>query len=256
MNRKLGLLLLGGCTAAQPRANLWQPLEVLPEEAVRAVVVVRVPAPWWAPDFLIVNKFIDAIPDYAKVDGLEHKAFTISERREFGGIYLFDARPSAESWFGPAWFERVRRQRGVEGDVLILDAPHTTVSSTPEGSALPMKAIRSDAVATLLLSHTVVPPDQRSETFEALAFVHGLAPETFRVYWVTTADGRVGAVTFFSSAAASREFWSSTRLRETERALGSETTLTYFSAPVLFDPRVAKEAAVKGSAQSTRVSSP
>ena len=59
------------------KPSLTHPVAPGAQEAL-ALTIVRVPSPWWAPDFLITRKFIGSIPQYARAPGLQHKADTLS----------------------------------------------------------------------------------------------------------------------------------------------------------------------------------
>jgi heme-degrading monooxygenase HmoA len=61
---------------------------------------------------------------YSSIPGLEFKLFTFEkESGDFGGIYTWRDRTSAEEWFNAEWFERVKRERGSDAYVRFLDAP-------------------------------------------------------------------------------------------------------------------------------------
>lgn len=69
----------------------------------RVVSVVKVKAPWWAPDFLIRNRFEASIPRHAAVPGLLRKFFTLSDDGELGGIYLWESRADADAFTSETW---------------------------------------------------------------------------------------------------------------------------------------------------------
>lgn len=199
-----------------------------------AITIVRVKAPWWAPRFVITGRFVDSIPEYAGAPGLMHKAYTFSDAGEFGGVYLWDSRASAEQWFNEAWHERVKRVRGVDGDVRILDVRSTaTGASMPMGRALPQHGLRTDAVVTWLSSTS------KNARLEDLATALPLADGLVRVSIVAEADGSLGLVTLWSSREAATTYWSTARRAEAAKHLG-ETTLSWFEAPVLLDAAQAK----------------
>lgn len=198
-----------------------------------AITIVRVKAPWWAPRFVITGRFVDSIPEYAGAPGLLHKAYTFSDAGEFGGVYLWDSRTSAEQWFDEAWHERVKRVRGVDGDVRILDVKYAMAGpSTPTGRELPQHGLRTDAVVTWLSS-------LKDARLEDLATALPLADGLVRVNLVTGPDGRVGAVMLWSSREAATAYWSAERRAAAAKHLG-ETTLSWFDAPVLLDAAQAK----------------
>ena len=201
-----------------------------------AITIVRVKSPWWAPNFLIAGRFVDSIPEYAAAPGLLHKAYTFSEAREFGGVYLWNSRGSAEQWFDEKWHERVKRARGVDGDVRILDVKYTMAGpSTPTGRELPQHGLRTDAVVTWLASNSTVDEGRLETLATALPVVDGLV----RVSIVTQADGTAGLVSLWTSHAAATAYWSAERRAAAAKQLG-ETTLSWFDAPVLLDAAQAK----------------
>lgn len=246
--RVLLLLSFLACATAEPMAT------PLPESPVplgppqrHTIAVVRVPAPWWAPGFLITRRFIDSIPEYASAPGLLHKAYTLSDHREFGGVYLWSSRAEAEAWFTPAWHERVRRLRGVDGDVRLLDARHTVETQAPlQGRPLAHHGLETSACVTWLASEPGA-----TLTLEGLSQVLPLATGLVRSSFVTESDGRLGAVLLFSSRDAARAYWSTARLESVRGVMGPHT-LTWFDAPVLLD--AAAEQAVSSDAALTGVS--
>jgi heme-degrading monooxygenase HmoA len=231
-------VVASGCVSVSPLVRAPELPVSLPAPESRAIVVVRVPSPWWAPDFLITGKFVDSIPQYAAAPGLEQKAYTLTEEgRRFGGVYLWESRAAAERWFDEAWHERVRKQRGVEGDVRILDARFTVSGpAEPQGKPLPQHALRTDAVVTWLSASVAVTDGK----LEALATQLSLAPGLIRLSFVTEPDGRVGAVAVWAQRDAAVAYWTKERQANAARALGAEVSLTWFSAPVLLDAAAAK----------------
>lgn len=84
------------------------------------VTVAKVKAPAVATVEFIKQGFVKAIPTYQKIEGLEFKAFSlqkVAESNVFGGIYLWKNKESAEKWFSPQWFSRVKTTYGTDGTV-------------------------------------------------------------------------------------------------------------------------------------------
>jgi hypothetical protein len=110
--------LLAACShlpSAQPTAKLAE--RALGQEVV---AVVKVKSPWYAPRALITSKFRDAVPEHQAAVGLIRKQFSFAENGDFGGVYLWRDKTAAETWFGPEWHARVKKQRGVDGDVRLI----------------------------------------------------------------------------------------------------------------------------------------
>src|SRR3954452_7708783 len=80
----------------------------------RALAVVRVHSPWYAPRFVIRGKFHDVLGEYEALPALQAKYFTITDGGEFGGLYLWDTRADVEKHFDAAWHARVKEKRGVD----------------------------------------------------------------------------------------------------------------------------------------------
>jgi heme-degrading monooxygenase HmoA len=238
MTAVLVALLVCGCAGVTPLPRAQELPITLPAEEHRALVVVRVPSPWWAADFLITGRFIDTLPEYARAPGLEQKAYTLTDDHRFGGVYLWESRAAAEHWFDEAWHARVRKQRGVEGDVRILDARFTVGGpATPTGRSLAFHGLRTDAVVTWLSSAA----GDSSKHLEALAHELPLAPGLIRVSFVTEPDGRAGAVGLWTSRDAARAYWTRERTEQAAKVLGAEVELIWFAAPVLLDAVAAKK---------------
>jgi hypothetical protein len=101
---------------------------------VPVFVIVHVPKPWYVPKAVVVGKMRDTIPDYAKRSGLMFKAFSFERNSgDFGGLYFWRDKASAEAWFNPAWFERVRKERSADAQVRMLDAT-VSVDNTGGGT--------------------------------------------------------------------------------------------------------------------------
>jgi hypothetical protein len=82
------------------------------------ITITKIPKPWIASRKLVVKKFMESIPEYAKVNGLLTKYFALTEKHtHFGGIYLWQNEAAARNWFNLKWFERVREKYKSPGEV-------------------------------------------------------------------------------------------------------------------------------------------
>lgn len=165
-------VLAAALTMAPTGAAFAQQTTSTDTAADRVVTIVKVPRPWYAADFLIHRGFRKAIPQYSAIDGLEHKMFTLAEDGRFGGIYLWRTRAQAESWFGPAWQQRVRASYGEPS----ID--WYSVQRVMEGPARAgLAADHAEAVATLVDA-------------QAAATVSDSAPGLVRRYELRDPQGR------------------------------------------------------------------
>jgi len=178
-------------------------------DAGRAVlVVVKVPRPWYAPRFLIDRKMRDTMPQYAHLPGLMHKAYSHARSDgAFGGLYLWRDRATAAAWFGPAWFERVQRERGVTADVRLF-AVTAAIDLVPGGTPTDD---HSPSVATL----SFTPP--------AASDAGTPVPGLLRRYRVIDDRQRGGELSLWRDEAAARAQLAPAEQREAE----------WFDTPIL-----------------------
>lgn len=195
--------------------------------AAPVVTVVRVPKPWIAPKALVASKMRDTIAEYDKIPGLSFKIYTISQTEaRYGGIYLWRDRASAQSWFNPAWFERVEKQRGAPGEVRYFDVLKVT-DSTPGGTPA---ASRSDAVAALITVPALA--DGAARAAQLRATLTEAAEGRLREYSVV-ADGLAGVVLLWRDQAAAARALSDAWKARAQQELGAEPAVEWYDAPVL-----------------------
>jgi hypothetical protein len=190
------------------------------------VVVVEVPRPWYVPDVLIERKMRESLPKYRSIPGLRYKVYTLSSAGgDFGGIYLWQDRAAADAWFTPAWYRRVREERGVEAKVRIFEA---------EGVYERMRQTRQaeqgdDAVATLV----TLPGVHDRSGWIAQSLRERRAPGLLRMYEIATTDGRQGRVSLWSDRQAA-ERWFDTDWHTRMRSIGQGSArIEWFDAPLL-----------------------
>ncbi len=143
-----GGLVIYGCAPAHFATRASAPAR---GPSTHALAVVRVPAPWYAPRFVIRGVMRKLLPQYEALAPLEAKYFTISDDGQFGGVYYWASRADAEKHFGADWREKVRQQRGVEGDLLIMDAPYVVDGpAVPLGESMGARSMQYPAWASLV----------------------------------------------------------------------------------------------------------
>lgn len=171
-----------------------------PAAAQPVIVVVKVPRPWYVPDLLIVRKMRDAMPTYRAIPGLRFKAFTLAEADgDFGGIYLWRDAAAASAWFTPAWYARVREQRGVEARVRRFSVVGPSRSGSVPAAQWPAL---QDAAALIV---SVPSATLASDALTAAAFDRTDTRAMLEAYPIATGDGP-GLVLFWRDAAAA-ERW-------------------------------------------------
>src|SRR6185369_10317416 len=96
--------------------------------------IVRVPKPWYAPRSLVEGRMRDTVGEYERLPGLLFKAYSLERSSgDFGGLYHWRSGADAAAWFNAGWFDRIRRDRGVEPSVRFFDAP-LSVDNSPGGT--------------------------------------------------------------------------------------------------------------------------
>jgi heme-degrading monooxygenase HmoA len=229
------------------------------------VAVVRVPTPWYAPRALVVSKMRDTIPLYAQTPGLAFKAFSIERAsKEFGGLYYWRDAASARAWFNAAWFERVKKERGVEGRVTLYDAP-LSIDNTPggtraeEGQAPPTAPAvdrmaplaespatstaahaSSSTVATLVLIRTPagVSRERLIAEFRAAIPAHRAAPGLLRKNFLIGDNGAAfGGLYLWRDEASAKAWFDDAWHERVRKTYGQAAAVDWFDTPILLPTR-------------------
>jgi heme-degrading monooxygenase HmoA len=196
------------------------------------VVIVRVPKPWYAPRFVVTGKMRDAIPEYARLPGLAFKAFSFERSSgDYGGIYYWRDRASAQAWFNTAWFERVKRERGNDAYVRFLDAP-VSLDNTPGGT---MASTDGATVATLV--EIPIPKgvtrEQLSSGLIAAVPQYQKVPGLLRKHFTISEPGSFGGVYLWKDEASARAWFNEAWHERVTRTYGQDATIEWFDTPIL-----------------------
>jgi heme-degrading monooxygenase HmoA len=206
-----------------------------PAESPPVVAIVKIAKPWYAPVALVRSKMRETLPLYAKLPGLEFKAFSLARPDgEFGGIYFWRDRATAQAWFNPAWFERVRQERGVEGQVRYVDA-WVSIDNTAGGTPLDAD---STAVATLVQIPLPVAISQERllAEFKAAVPTYQAVPGLLRKHFITSGDGAsrlFGGVYLWRDEASAKAFFSSSWQTRVQSTYGAPAQIEWFDVPIV-----------------------
>jgi hypothetical protein len=214
-------VLVGGASIAQS--------QTVPRVPVAAIVEVK--KPWHAPAFYVRFKIRETTKQFAALPGLSFKAFTISRDGAFGGVYLWIDRAHATGWFNEKWHQGVRRQRGVDGEVRLFDAPVVT-DNFPGGTAANDGADAIVTVAFLPMPGGVT-REQAIAGFRASVPEYRTVPGLLRKYFVLTDDRPFGGVYLWATSADVERYFSAQWRAAARSRFGAEPTLEWFDAPVL-----------------------
>lgn len=219
-------------TEAAPAADAGTPV----------VVIVRVPKPWYAPRALIAGKMRDTMPQYAQLPGLLFKAYSFErDSGDFGGVYHWASAAQAQAWFNPAWFDRVRQERGVAAQVRRFEAP-VSIDNTPGGTPADS---HSSAVATLVQVPTPagVGREQLIQGFRAALPTYRQVPGLLRKHFTLSEDGRFGGVYLWRDEASARAWFNADWHARVKQTYGAPAAIEWFDTPVLLPTGAAVNAA-------------
>jgi len=208
----------------------------VPIVAVPVVAVVRVPKPWYAPKTVVAGKMRDTIADYVQLPGLLFKAYSFErESGDFGGLYYWRDRRGAEAWFSPAWFERVRKERGAEGSVRLFEAP-VSIDNTPGGTA---PDEHSQTVSTLV--EIAVPAgltrERLAAEFAAAVPTYQKVPGLLRKHFILSAKGTFGGIYIWRDEASARAWFNPAWHQRVQATYGQQAVIEWFDTPILLPTR-------------------
>lgn len=208
-------------------------------------VVVKVPAPWYAPRFLVARRMRDTIPEYQSLPGLNFKAYSFARADgHYGGIYLWKDVAAARAWFSPKWFERVERERGAPADVRFLEV-WLAIDNTPGGTPS-----SSDGPAVATVVEIPLPAgvgrDRIVEGFAAAAPTFRSVPGLLRKYFITTPQGRFGGVYLWQDEASARAWFTQAWHERVQSQYGQPASVEWFDTPILLPGMEGNGTWVKG----------
>jgi hypothetical protein len=214
------------------------------------VVIVRVTKPWYAPRPLVVSRMRDTVAEYAQLPGLMFKAFSLERQSgDFGGIYFWRDQVAADGWFDPAWFERVRRERGVEPSVRRFDAP-VSIDNTAGGTHAD-----SDAKAVCTLVEIPIPAGVTRERldadFAAAVATYRKVPGLLRKHFIVSSTGTFGGVYLWRDDASARAWFDDAWHARVIRTYGQDAKIEWFDTPILLPTRNAANTLAAGALVST-----
>ena len=222
-----------------------------PATPTPVVVVVRVAKPWYAPRAAIVGKMRDTVPEYSRLPGLIFKAFSFErESSDFGGLYYWRDRAAADAWFNPAWFERVRKERGSEASVRVFDAL-VSIDNTAGGT---LADDDSKAVGTLVEIPILagVTYERLAGEFKAAVPTYQKIPGLLRKHFTVSKEGTFGGVYLWKDEASARAWFNDAWHARVVKTYGQDAKMEWFDTPILLPTRDAGNVAAVGALVTAR----
>jgi heme-degrading monooxygenase HmoA len=206
-----------------------------PPAAPAVVTIVKIAKPANAPAALVRSKMRETVDLYGKLPGLDFKAFSLARPDSaYGGIYSWRDRAAAQAWFNPAWFERVRQERGVEGQVRFFEA-WLSIDNSPGGTAADND---SKSVATLV--EIALPAGVGNERlwaeFKAAVPTYQKLPGLLRKHFIVSGEGaerRFGGVYLWRDEASAQAWFSAAWQERVRSTYGAPASVEWFDTPVL-----------------------
>ncbi len=213
-----------------------------PDPAEPVVAVVRVARPWYAPRFVVAQRMRATLEQYARLPGLAFKAYAFEQGSgDFGGVYYWRDRASAEAWFGEAWHARVRRERGVDGRVVLLAAP-VSIDNVLGGTPADADSRAVVTVVTLPIPAGLT-RGQLVDGFRAAVPQYRGIAGLLRKHFVIGTDASFGGVYLWKDAASAQAWFSPAWVERARAAYGAEPRIEWYDTPIL-QPSVEPQNAV------------
>ena len=196
------------------------------------VVIVRIPVPKFAPKWLVRRKMKATVDLYSSTPGLEFKLFTFEmESGDFGGIYTWRDRASAQEWFNAEWFAQVKRERGSDAYVRFLDAP-LSIDNVPGGTAA---STGGTHVATLVQIPIPQGVDRNLilDGFAGAEDTYRNVDGLLRKHFIIGEGNTFGGVYLWDSMASARAWFNDQWRQRVTDTYGSPPTVEWFEVPIV-----------------------
>ncbi len=207
------------------------------DAATSVVAIVRVPKPPSAPRAAVESRMRDTVEQYAHLPGLMFKAYSFERASgDYGGVYQWQDRASAQAWFNEAWHQRVRQERGQDGAVTMFDAV-ATIDNTPGGTA---EDTSSAAVVTVLQLPWPAGATRERLTAGLQAAVpeYRAVPGLMRKHFILSDEAHTfGGVYLWKDEASARAWFTPERLAKTQSRYGADPAMQWYDTPILLPHR-------------------
>jgi heme-degrading monooxygenase HmoA len=236
---KAALIAGAAFIAATTPVAAQTPAPAAPSGGPDIVSIVRVAKPWYAPPAAVQSKMRDTFDQHAQVPGLVHKTYSFErDSSDFGGIYHWRDRAAGLAWFNAAWFERVKAERGVDGQVRHFEAPVMIDNRAASSAALTPEAM-SKTVATLveLPLPAGVPRERIAAEFEAARPHYQRIPGLMQKFFVLGPGNTFGGIYFWQDEAAARAWLSAEWAERARQRYGSAPRVEWFDTPLAVQGR-------------------
>ena len=170
------------------------------------------------------------MPEYANLPGLAFKAFSFERQSgDFGGVYYWRDAASAQAWFNPAWFARVKKERGAEAMVRYVDAP-LSIDNKPGGTP-----VNDDSPSVVTLVEIPTPPgitrERLNAEFAAAVPQYQKVPGLLRKHFIATAS-TFGGVYVWKDDASAKAWFNAAWHERVRKTYGEVAKIEWFDTPI------------------------
>ena len=186
--------------------------------------------PGFAPRPIVIGRFKALIPRYAEAPGLRAKYFVISDRRTYGGVYLWTDKAAADAYLASPLLAEISAGVAGERSVTRFEIP-LAINGPAAGTA----DLRKGGEVIRIVRITPPAGTPRSAIlagFEQAAPTYAATPGLVHKWFSIAEDGRFGGVYVFADKAKA-DAWFSPAWRARVRATyGADADVLSFDAPV------------------------
>lgn len=225
----LALTVLGGCVRAQAQSAAPQ---LSTGKNLYALLLER-ELPAIAPRPIVVSRFKALVPKYDDVQGLRTKYFFISDRKTYGGVYLWTDKASADAYLSSPLLASISANAKGERRVtrfeipLAIDGPAAATADVANGKA----------VARIV--RITPPPGTPREAiiagFEKAVPTYQKVPGLIHKWFSIAEDGRFGGIYLFTDSKAADAWFNQAWHDRVKATYGVDGDVATFDAPVIIE---------------------
>ena len=175
--------------------------------------------PGFAPRPIVISRFKALIPRYAEAPGLRAKYFLISDRRTYGGVYLWTDKAAADAYLASPLLAEISAGAAGERSVTRFEIP-LAINGPAAGTADLRKGGEVIRIVRILAG------------FEQAAPTYAATPGLVHKWFSIAEDGRFGGVYVFADKAKADAWFSPAWRARVRTTYGADADVLSFDAPV------------------------
>ncbi|MEM8499707.1 MAG: hypothetical protein AAF542_16915 [Pseudomonadota bacterium] len=190
-------------------------------------VLVQVDRPEGVSDQDLKAGFEGSLPQYQRISGLQRKYFVYTNA-QFGGVYLWDSRSSAEAFFNESWRGRIASTYGNNATLTYFDVPTETEGASPE-SAGEDGIVAIVKVGAPWYAPRAIISSRMQESLSEYASVAGL---DYKIYSIGQGK-KIGGIYLWDNEKTAKTFYNDAWHKRIHDTYGEDAELELYAAPVI-----------------------